>query len=278
VELHGKNPQQIVIAIIPARYESTRLPGKMLREIAGKPLILHTLGQVKKARTVDRVIVATDDERILDVVKNAGGCKAVMTRSDHASGTDRLAEVAETLTNKAIIVNVQGDEPLISPETIDKAVGQIVYDKTIDIATASEPIEDFDDLMNFNIVKVVMNGSADALYFSRSPMPFPREAALRYGGDPNKAIINEPKLLTYFRKHVGLYVYRCYYLRKLAKMPQSRLEKIEMLEQLRALENGARIKVVRAVGKSIGVDTEEDLELVRQMLEERGQAALPDLS
>lgn len=245
----------------------------MLREIAGKPLIVHTLDQVRKARSIDRVIVATDDERILDVVKNAGDCKVVMTRSDHASGTDRLAEVAETLTKNAIIVNVQGDEPLISPETIDKAVGIIVTDKTADIATASEPIESLDELMNFNVVKVVVNASADALYFSRSPIPFPREAALRYGGDPNEAIAGEPGLLQFFRKHVGIYVYRADYLRKLAKMPQSRLEKIEMLEQLRALENGARIKVVRAVGKSIGVDTEEDLERVRQILEERGQVA-----
>lgn len=273
MELHGKNPQQIVIAIIPARYASARLPGKMLREIAGKPLILHTLDQVRKARSIDRVIVATDDERILDVVKNAGDCKAVMTRSDHASGTDRLAEVAETLSKNAIIVNVQGDEPLISPETIDKAVGIIATDKTADIATASEPIESLDELMNFNVVKVVVNASADALYFSRSPIPFPREAALRYSGDPNEAIASEPGLLQFFRKHVGIYVYRADYLRKLAKMPQSRLEKIEMLEQLRALENGARIKVVRAVGKSIGVDTEEDLERVRRLLEERGQAA-----
>lgn len=273
MELHGKNPQQIVIAIIPARYASTRLPGKMLREIAGKPLILHTLEQVKKARTVTRVIVATDDERILDVVKNAG-CKAVITRADHASGSDRLAEVAETLTKNAIIVNVQGDEPLISPETIDKAVGQIIYDKTIDIATASEPIESLDDLMNFNIVKVVTSASADALYFSRLPIPFPREAALRYGGDPNAAIAKEPKLLSIFRKHVGIYVYRCHYLLRLAKMPPSRLEKIEMLEQLRALESGAKIKVVNAVGKSIGVDTEEDLQLVEQLMNaERAQTA-----
>lgn len=273
MEPSRKNPQQIVIAIIPARYASTRLPGKMLREIAGRPLILHTLEQVRKARSIDRVIVATDDERILDFVKNAGGCKAVMTRSDHASGTDRLAEVAETLTDKAIIVNVQGDEPLIAPETIDKAVGIITTDKTADIATASEPIESLDELMNFNVVKVVVNASADALYFSRSPIPFPREAALRYGGDPNEAIASEPTLLQLFRKHVGIYVYRADYLRKLAKMPQSRLEKIEMLEQLRALEDGARIKVVRAVGKSIGVDTEEDIELVRQILEERRRVA-----
>lgn len=274
MEQSRENPQQIVIAIIPARYESTRLPGKMLREIAGKPLILHTLEQVKKARSVDRIIVATDDERILDVVNVAGGCKAVMTRQDHASGTDRLAEVAEKLSRAAIIVNVQGDEPLISPDTIDKAVRLMIKDHTADIATASEPIESFDDLMNFNIVKVVVNGSADALYFSRSPIPFPREAALNYGGDPNKAIASEPKLLTYFRKHVGIYVYRGEYLRKLAKMPPTRLEKIEMLEQLRALENGARIKVVKAVGKSIGVDTEEDLQHVEQLMNaERTQTA-----
>ena len=273
MELRGENPQQNVIAIIPARYSSVRLPGKMLREIAGKPLILHTLEQARKARTIPRVIVATDDERILNVVKDAGG-EVVMTRADHASGSDRVAEVARDLPEGSIIVNIQGDEPLISPETIDRAVEALIADSTADMATTCEPITSLrDEILNFNVVKVVVSENGYALYFSRSPMPFPREASLRHGG-PNEAIENEPKLLANFRKHTGLYVYRREYLLEFTKLPQSRLEKIEMLEQLRALENGAKIKVVEAATKSIGVDTEDDLQLVEQLMKAKfGQAA-----
>jgi 3-deoxy-manno-octulosonate cytidylyltransferase (CMP-KDO synthetase) len=267
VELHGKNPQQIVIAIIPARYSSVRLPGKMLLEIAGKPLIVHTLEQAKKARSVDRVIVATDDERILNVVKDAGG-EAVMTRADHASGSDRIAEVAQNLPEGSIIVNVQGDEPLISPDTIDRAVEALLIDGTADIATTCEPIESLWDLLNGNNVKVVVGDAGYALYFSRSPMPWPREASLRYDGDPNQAIEEEPELLSNFRKHTGLYVYRREYLLKFTKLPQTQLEKFEMLEQLRALEDGAKIRVVESAGRSIGVDTDNDLERVRILIEE----------
>lgn len=266
-----------MVAIIPARYSSVRLPGKMLREIDGKPLILHTLERARKTRTVSRVIVATDDERIFDVVTKAAG-EAVMTSPDHGSGSDRIAEVAQNLPEGSIIVNVQGDEPLISPETIDAAVNALLDDPEADISTTCEPINDlWSELLNFNVVKVVVGESGYALYFSRSPMPFPREASLRHGG-PNEAIEAEPELLANFRKHTGLYVYRREYLLEFTKLPRTRLEKIEMLEQLRALENGAKIKVIEAVTKSIGVDTEEDLELVRQMLEEQGRAALPDLS
>lgn len=256
-----------MIAIIPARYESTRLPGKMLREIAGKPLILHTLEQARSARTVTRVIVATDDERILNVVADAGG-DAVMTLSRHTSGSDRIAEVAKSLPEGSIIVNVQGDEPLISPDTIDSAVTALIDDPAADMATTCEPIDSLGELLNGNNVKVVVGDNGYALHFSRSPMPWPREAAQRYRGDPNRAIEAQPELLANFRKHTGLYVYRREYLLEFTQLPQTRLEKLEMLEQLRALENGARIRVVRAVGKSIGVDTEEDLQLVKQILEE----------
>jgi 3-deoxy-manno-octulosonate cytidylyltransferase (CMP-KDO synthetase) len=267
VEQHGENPQQFVIAVIPARYSSVRLPGKMLLDIAGKPLILHTLEQARKAETVSRVIVATDDERIFDAVIEAGG-EAIMTSTDHASGSDRIAEVAENLPERSLIVNVQGDEPMISPDTIDAAVNALLEDDSADIATTCEPITDKrNELLNGNVVKVVTNEDGYALYFSRSPMPFPREATLRHGGDPGRAIDEEPELLSIFRKHTGLYVYRREYLLKFTKLPQSKLEKIEMLEQLRALENGARIKVVEVKDRSIGVDTLEDLERVRQLLE-----------
>ncbi len=268
MEQRGGNPRQNVIAVIPARYESTRLPGKMLLPIAGIPLILHTAQGAAAARTVSRVIVATDDERILRIVEDSG-FEAAMTSPEHRSGSDRIAEVARELPEDSVIVNVQGDEPLISPETIDGAVEALLSDDQADIATTSEPIDSLNELLNGNVVKVVTNDAGRALYFSRSPMPFPRDASLRYDGDLNAAIVDEPELMSIYRKHTGLYVYRREFLLEFTKLPQSKLEKIEMLEQLRALENGAKIKVVEAVGRSIGIDTEEDLQRVRAIIERR---------
>ena len=244
----------------------------MLLPIAGKPLILHTLDRAKSAKTVDRVIVATDDERIRDVVCEAGG-EAVMTASYHRSGSDRIAEVAENLPEGSIIVNVQGDEPVIDPATIDRAVEALLEDGKADMSTTWEPIETLWELLDGNNVKVVVGDNRYALYFSRSPVPWPREAALRHGGDPNAAIEEEPDLRKNYKKHTGLYVYRREYLLKFTKLPQTWLERYEMLEQLRALENGARIKVVKAVGNSIGVDTQEDLDRVREMIEGETVAA-----
>jgi 3-deoxy-manno-octulosonate cytidylyltransferase (CMP-KDO synthetase) len=255
-----------VIAIIPARYDSTRLPGKMLLPIAGKPLILHTLERTRSAGSIDRVIVATDDEQIHDVVTEAGG-EAVMTASHHASGSDRIAEVAESLPAGSIVVNVQGDEPLISPKTIDRAVEALLADNAADMSTTWEPINSLGELLNGNNVKVVIGDQGYALYFSRSPFPWPREASLRHGGDPNQAIEEEPDLLKNYKKHTGLYVYRREYLLKFTTLQQTWLEKYEMLEQLRALENGAKIRVVEAAEPSIGVDTQEDLDRVRALLE-----------
>lgn len=238
----------------------------MLRDIGGKPLIVRTHERAGLARSVSRVIVATDDERIRDAVTTASG-EAVMTSPDHQSGSDRIAEVAATLPAGSIIVNVQGDEPLIAPETIDRAVEALVADASADMVTVCEPITDLrSELLNGNVVKVIVGDDGYALHFSRSPMPWPREAAERFGGDPNKAIANEPALLSIFRKHTGLYVYRREYLLEFTKMPPTRLEQIEMLEQLRALENGARIRVVDAVAASIGVDTEDDLKVVERLL------------
>lgn len=266
MEHHGENPRKLVFAIIPARYSSVRLPGKMLLPIAGKPLILHTVERAREAATIDEVIVATDDQRIFDAVTSAGH-RAVMTSPEHQSGSDRIAEVAADLPEGSIIVNVQGDEPVISPATIDRAVDALLKDDGADISTTSEPIKTLWELLNGNNVKVVVGDTGYALYFSRSPMPWPREASLRYGGDPNRAIEEEPELLTNFRKHTGLYVYRREYLLKFTQMPQTGLERFEMLEQLRALENGAKIRVVDATSRSIGVDTEEDLKLVRAILD-----------
>jgi 3-deoxy-manno-octulosonate cytidylyltransferase (CMP-KDO synthetase) len=267
VEHHGDFHSKEVIAVIPARYSSTRLPGKMLAEIGGVPMVVLTARQASKARLVSRVIVAADDERIVEAAGKYG-FDAVMTSSDHASGSDRIAEVAHDLPHGSIVVNVQGDEPLILPETIDRAV-EAMINSDADIVTTSEPIDNVDDIFDSNIVKVVAGADGNALYFSRSAVPFCREASSQYGGDLRTALKSEPELLAAFRKHTGLYVYRREYLLEFTRLPRSPLEKLEMLEQLRALENGARIKVVEAAGRSIGVDTEKDLEIIRLMSAEK---------
>jgi 3-deoxy-manno-octulosonate cytidylyltransferase (CMP-KDO synthetase) len=238
----------------------------MLLPIAGKPLIVHTAEQAAKARLVDQVMVVTDDLRIHESVR-AYGISVEMSAADIQSGSDRVASAARSLPEGSIIVNVQGDEPLIDPETIDRAV-EAMLESDADIVTAWEPIRSkHGELLNGNVVKVVFGDDGNAIYFSRSPMPFPREATLRHGGDPGRAIDEEPELLSIFCKHVGIYVYRREYLLEYAKLPPTRLEQIEMLEQLRALENGAKIKVVEAASRSIGVDTQEDLDRVRDLVE-----------
>lgn len=265
MEQHGSNPIQNVIAVIPARYASVRLPGKLLLEINGKPLILHTLEQTKKAASVSRVIVATDDRRIFDVV-SASGNEVVMTSLDHTSGSDRIAEVAETLPADSIIVNVQGDEPLISPETIEAAVDALLSHPAADVSTTCEPIVNIADVFSPNVVKVVMSEIGDALYFSRSPIPFLRDEVNRAGG-LDFAIKDDPGLLRHFKKHTGVYVYRREFLLKYAKMEPTTLEQSEMLEQLRILENGGKIKVVEVSESSIGVDTVDDLRKVQRIIE-----------
>lgn len=267
MEQHGKNHRQNIIAIIPARLASTRLEGKLLLPLNGKPLILHTLEQAKKARNIERVIVATDDEKILHIIKESG-YEAIITSVNHQSGSDRIAEVAESLPENSIIVNVQGDEPLISPDTIDAAIEAILNDESADISTTCERIKTAEDVLNPNIVKVVTDENDYALYFSRLPIPFPRDAVNKFGSI-EKALQNNESLLSLYRKHTGLYVYRREYLLKFTKLLQTKLEKSEMLEQLRALENGAKIKVVETTESSIGVDTQVDLENVRAILENR---------
>ncbi|MFN6964867.1 MAG: 3-deoxy-manno-octulosonate cytidylyltransferase [Pyrinomonadaceae bacterium] len=265
MESHGKNPEQFVAAIIPARYASTRLPGKLLLPLGGRPLILHTVDRSRAARNVDRVIVATDDERIAEVAA-AEGVEVVMTSTDHPSGSDRIAEVARDLPAGTIVVNVQGDEPLIPSENIEKAVECILKEPSVDIATTCEPIDDVRDVLDPNVVKVVTDVRGNALYFSRSPVPFPRAAALD-AGSIERALQVKPELVRNFRKHTGLYVYRREFLLRFAAMEPSPLETLESLEQLRALENGATIRVVEVSGTSIGVDTLDDYERVRSMIE-----------
>ncbi|MDQ3666018.1 MAG: 3-deoxy-manno-octulosonate cytidylyltransferase [Acidobacteriota bacterium] len=264
MNLTGQNSQTKAVVIIPARFASSRLPGKALLEIGGKPMISWVTERAREARNVTRVIVATDDERIVDVVRSSG-CEAVMTRSDHASGTDRLGEVAEMLEGADIVVNLQGDEPLISAQTIERSI-EASSDTSVGIVTTWEAIETAADVLNPDVVKIVMNKSGRAVYFSRSPVPYPREAVRKHV-TLETALRNEPGLLRQFRKHMGLYVYRKEVLLEFTRWPQSDLERVECLEQLRALEHGVKIKAIEASAPSIGVDTREDLERVRALIQ-----------
>jgi 3-deoxy-manno-octulosonate cytidylyltransferase (CMP-KDO synthetase) len=263
-------PKSKAVAIIPARFASTRLPGKALLEIAGKPLICWVAERAEAARNVDRVIVATDDQRIVDAARSAG-FEAAMTRVEHVSGTDRIAEIAETL-DAEIIVNVQGDEPLVSPATIERAIDVLLAEKYegqksgVGIVTAWEPIESAADVLDPDVVKIVMDYAGRALYFSRSPVPYPRDAVRKHG-TLDVALRNDPTLISQFRKHTGLYAYRRQVLLEFTKWPQSKLERLESLEQLRPLEHDVKIQAIEASSSSIGVDTEEDLERVRTIIE-----------
>ncbi|HYE64223.1 MAG TPA: 3-deoxy-manno-octulosonate cytidylyltransferase [Pyrinomonadaceae bacterium] len=251
------------VAIIPARYASTRLPGKPLLEIAGQPMILRVLERALAAPNISRAIVATDDRRILETVR-AAGFEAVITRSDHASGSDRLAEVAATLDEADVIVNIQGDEPLISPLTIENVVDELANADEALIVTTYEAITRASDVLSPDVVKVVFDKAGRALYFSRSPIPYPRDGVRSYGS-LEAALENDPSLLARFHKHTGLYAYRRSFLLEYSGWPQSVLERAESLEQLRALERGVTIKVIEAQTPSIGVDTLEDLQRVRSI-------------
>ncbi len=242
-----------VIAIIPARYQSTRFPAKLLAPLDGKPLVQHTYERTAMAKRVDDVCVATDDARIVDALAPYG-TRVVMTRGDHLSGTDRIAEVAADSPAR-IVVNVQGDEPLIDPHTIDEVVDALESDADAAMATAARALVDPVAIKDPNVVKAVLDYAGRALYFSRAPIPYPRESA----GEPTGGVR--------YWHHVGLYAYRREFLLEFAQMPPSPLERTEMLEQLRALENGFPIRVVETQYQSIGVDTPEDLERVRSLLE-----------
>jgi len=222
--------------------------------------------RAQAAKNVSRAIVATDNLEVFERVKDSG-IEVVMTDPNHVSGTDRVAEVARSLPDAEVIVNVQGDEPMISPETIERAVDAMFNDSDAGIVTTWEPIESLDELLNFDNVKVVVGDDGYALYFSRSPMPFPRDAYLRHG-EPNVALESEPELWPNYRKHTGLYVYRREVLQEFTRWPQTTLERYEGLEQLRALEHGVKIRLIQASSSSIGVDTAEDLERVKALVEE----------
>ncbi|MEW6068268.1 MAG: 3-deoxy-manno-octulosonate cytidylyltransferase [Nitrospirota bacterium] len=246
------------IVIIPARYDSTRFPGKPLAPLNGRPLIQHTYENSKLSSLADDVIVATDNDAIFKTVVDFGG-KAVMTDKKHPSGTDRIAEVASSI-DYDIIVNVQADEPLIRPEMIDDVIS-ILDDKRASIGTLVKQIEDSKEIIDPNVVKVVFDAEWFALYFSRAPIPFYRDEWKNIS-----AICNSQLTTRNFYKHIGIYSYRKEVLLSLSRIKPTKLEQIEKLEQLRAIENGMRIKVKEIFFETHGVDTPEDLEKVEKCL------------
>ena len=244
-----------VAAVIPARYGSTRFEGKPLAEILGKPMIQRVYEGVCQSKLINEVFVATDDHRILEAVRTFGG-KAVMTSSSHTTGTDRVAEVARKLKAE-IIVNVQGDEPLIKGSIIDKAVRPLLSDQNIPMSSLMTRIEKVEDWLNPNLAKVVVDRKNFALYFSRSPIPFPRDIQVSH---PCSNPLGSRETLPYrVFKHIGVYVYRRDFLMRFSRMKPTPLEKLEKLEQLRALENGYRIKLAYVDYEPICVDIPEDL-------------------
>lgn len=244
--------------MIPARYASSRLPGKPLADINGKAMVLHVLERALESGA-QHVVVATDDLRIADVVA-AAGHHAIMTSPDHASGTERLVEVVDTLgwEDDSVVVNVQGDEPLIDPQLIIDVAEQLTLNGNAVMATMAHPLTDSAAFINPNIVKVVTDASGDALYFSRAPIPWPRDAFAAGSAMP-------PELQAL--RHIGLYAYRAGFLRTYASLAASPLERHEVLEQLRVLWHGYRIRVgISAHAPAPGVDTPEDLARVRRLL------------
>ncbi|MDI6728426.1 MAG: 3-deoxy-manno-octulosonate cytidylyltransferase [Thermodesulfovibrionales bacterium] len=253
------------IVIIPSRYASSRFPGKPLCLLAGKPMIRHVYERAREARLVQDVFVATDNKLIYETVEGFGG-KAIMTSEAHPSGTDRIAEAVEKLQATGymlraadIIVNVQGDEPMIYPQMIDDVIS-LMDDERASMGTLAKRIEEEEEIFDPNIVKVVFNAEGFALYFSRSPIPFHRDE----WKDLKHLTIHGSRLVVF--KHIGIYAYRKDVLLSLSKLPSTRLEEIEKLEQLRALENGFRIKVKETEFETIGIDTPMDLERVERCL------------
>jgi 3-deoxy-manno-octulosonate cytidylyltransferase (CMP-KDO synthetase) len=239
-------------AVIPARYAATRLPGKPLVNLAGKPMIQHVWERVSQAKKITKVVVATEDERIRTAVRAFGG-EAVMTRADHRSGTDRIAEVAVT-AQADILINVQGDEPLISPDAVDELAAAISEDESVQLATLAVPLQNAKDIMDPNIVKVVLDFEGDALYFSRAPIPWVRDTA---------NAVHARHL-----KHLGLYAYRREALLDYQTLPPGDLERVEQLEQLRWMENGYKIRVAETEHDSVSVDVPDDVPRVEKLINE----------
>lgn len=237
-----KKTKPYIIGVIPARYASTRFPGKPLADIFGKPMIQHVYENSKKSKLINEIIIATDDNRILDAA-NKFGCRAVLTSKRHKSGTDRICEAVEKIKCD-IVVNIQGDEPFINAVNIDRAITPMQNETDINVSTIAIKADSPADIRNPNKVKVVIDNNSFALFFSRSIIPYPRNEAQYY-------------------KHIGLYVYRKKFLLEFAKMKRTKLEISEELEQLRILENGYKIKVVEVKEDSISVDTPSDLKKIK---------------
>jgi len=235
-----------ILAVIPARYASSRFPGKALATLDSRTMLEHVYDRAMMSRYLTSVVIATDDTRIRDEARRFGA-RVQMTRDDHVSGTDRVAEVASAFEDYELVVNIQGDEPLIDPTAIDTAVLPLLEEPAIPMGTLKKRIEDPREISDPNVVKVVTDRFENAIYFSRSTIPFPRDS-----GNP----------LAHF-KHIGLYVYRRDFLLRYPEMKVGPLEQAERLEQLRALENGFKIRVVETEYESFGVDTPDDLERVR---------------
>jgi 3-deoxy-manno-octulosonate cytidylyltransferase (CMP-KDO synthetase) len=233
-----------VLGIIPARYQSTRLPGKALADIGGRPMIEHVYRRASAARSLDGIAVATDDERIVRAVDAFGGV-VCLTAATHASGTDRLAEIASAVP-AGLFVNIQGDEPFLDPAVIDQAVAPLRADSRLEMGTAARRLRDPHELTNPNLVKVVRDAGGRALYFSRAPIPFTADRSISH------ALV-----------HIGVYVYRRETLLRLARLPRGVLERAESLEQLRAVEHGIAIHVVDTAYESFEVNTPQDLERAR---------------
>lgn len=239
------------LGVIPSRYASTRLEGKPLKDICGHTMVEWVYKRALKSK-LDGVVVATDDERIIDEVKSFGG-NVILTRKDHINGTSRIAEVCETYTDYDVIVNIQGDEPLIEPDMINSIIDSFIEDNTIPMSTLKYKLTDMAEIENPNAVKVVTDKNDFAIYFSRSVIPYPR----------NLNMDN-------YYKHVGIYGYKRDFVMEYAKMASTPLELSESLEQLRVLENGYKIKVLETPYKIIGVDTQEELERVREYITKNG--------
>ena len=241
-----------VLAVIPARYASTRYPGKPLVPIAGRPMVQHVVERVRRAGRVTRILVATDDDRVRKAVEDFGG-EAILTRSDHRSGTDRVAEVAAHV-DADIYLNVQGDEPLMDPEAVDALVEAMVDDEAVSVSTPCTAIVQPRDIMDPNVVKVVRDFDGNALYFSRAPVPWVRD--------------RDESIAARHWKHLGLYAFRRDALLEYPTLPPGELERIEQLEQLRWLENGFRIRVVETDYDAVSVDIPADVERVEKILRE----------
>jgi 3-deoxy-manno-octulosonate cytidylyltransferase (CMP-KDO synthetase) len=240
-----------VVVVIPARYGSTRLPGKPLVSLAGQPMIQRVYERAKAAQSVHEVIVATDDDRIIDAVKSFGG-QARMTRPEHRTGTERVAEVAAHVEGD-VFVNVQGDEPLLDPAAVDTAVQALLDDEQTVVSTVATLIKKPGDIMDPNVVKVVLDFDDNALYFSRAPIPWVRDT--------------KTDLVVRHMKHLGLYVFRRDALLEYPTLPQGELEKIEQLEQLRWMENGTKIRVAEVEHDAVSVDVPEDVARVEKLLQ-----------